>query len=208
MCSNQKGRQLSAFLLLAPLRNVELPEIVVLPGNVEPPGNVVLPGNVEPPLGTSSTSSMTRTSQCSPPPGNPETLHSPATPSVQPSMNVEFPGNVEHQLDGADYSSLSAAYLREDPSPCPHSTTASPQPASPAPPLPDWNECSALPQPDDAHRGYSDPNNLASRRAHPAAPDPAVRYAPPPSGHCRTSSFALCAPASNGIRSGHARGSA
>src|SRR5690554_8112470 len=58
MCSNQKGRQLSAFLLLPPLRNVELPEIVVLPGNVEPPGNVVLPGNVEPPLGTSSTSSM------------------------------------------------------------------------------------------------------------------------------------------------------
>src|SRR5690606_4751545 len=95
-----------------------------------------------------------------------------------------------------------------DPTPCPHSTTASPQPASPAPPLPDWNECSALPQSDDAHRGYSDPNNLASRRAHPAAPDPAVRYAPPPSGHCRTSSFALCAPASNGIRSGHARGSA
>src|SRR5690554_5582551 len=35
MCSNQKGRQLSAFLLLAPLRNVELPENVVLPGNVE-----------------------------------------------------------------------------------------------------------------------------------------------------------------------------
>src|SRR5690554_5336460 len=61
MCSNQKGRQLSAFLLLPPLRNVELPEIVVLPGNVEPPGNVVLPGNVEPPLGTSSTSSMVRT---------------------------------------------------------------------------------------------------------------------------------------------------
>src|SRR5690606_22638825 len=157
------------------------------------------------PPGTSSTSSMTRTSQCSPPrlprntalPGN-----------AEPSGNVEPPGNVEHQLDGADYSSLSAAYLREDPSPCPHSTTASPQPASPAPPLPDWNECSALPQPDDAHRGYSDPNNLASRRAHPAAPDPAVRYAPPPSGHCRTSSFALCAPASNGIRSGHARGSA
>src|SRR5690554_3179934 len=40
MCSNQKGRQLSAFLLLAPLRNVELPENVVLHGNVEPPGNV------------------------------------------------------------------------------------------------------------------------------------------------------------------------
>src|SRR5690554_1534856 len=40
MCSNQKGRQLSAFLLLAPLRNVELPENVVLPGNVEPPGTV------------------------------------------------------------------------------------------------------------------------------------------------------------------------
>src|SRR5690554_6881292 len=154
MCSNQKGRQLSAFLLLAPLRNVELPENVVLPGNVEPPGNV------------------------------------------------------EHRLDDADYSSLSAAYLSANPSPCPHSTTASPQPASPAPPLPDWNECSALPQPDDAHRGYSDPNNLASRRGRPAARDPTVRYVPPPNGHCRTSSFALCAPASNGIRSGHARGSA
>src|SRR5690606_4487712 len=36
MCSNQKGRQLSAFLLLAPLRNVELPENTALPGNAEP----------------------------------------------------------------------------------------------------------------------------------------------------------------------------
>src|SRR5690606_40854592 len=122
--------------------------------------------------------------------------------------NVEPLGNVEHKLEGDDYSSLSAAYLREDPIPSPNSTTPCPPPASPAPPLPDWNECSALPQSDDAHRGYSDPNNLASRRARPAAPDPAVRYAPPPGGHCRTSSFALCAPASNGIRSGHARGSA
>src|SRR5690554_2100240 len=193
MCSNQKGRQLSAFLLLAPLRNVELPRNTALPGNAEPSGNVEhrLDDADEPVLA---------------PPRLPRNTALPGNAEL--SGNVEPPGNVEHQLDGADYSSLSAAYLRADPSPCPHSTTASPPPASPAPPLPDWNECSALPQSDDAHRGYSDPNNLASRRAHPAAPDPAVRYAPPPSGHCRTSSFALCAPASNGIRSGHARGSA
>src|SRR5690554_972278 len=68
MCSNQKGRQLSAFLLLAPLRNVELPENVVLPGNVEPPGTVEhrLDDADEPVLS---------------PPGYPETPHSPATPS-------------------------------------------------------------------------------------------------------------------------------
>src|SRR5690606_26450150 len=199
MCSNQKGRQLSAFLLLAPLRNVELPENVVLPGNAESSGNVEPPGNVEHQLDDADEPVLA-------PPRLPRNTALPG--NAEPSGNVEPPGNVEHQLDGADYSSLPAASLSANPSPCPHSPTAGPQPASPPPPLPDWNECSALPQPDDAHRGYSDPNNLASRRAHPAAPDPAVRYAPPPSGHCRTSSFALCAPASNGIRSGHARGSA
>src|SRR5690554_3875504 len=68
MCSNQKGRQLSAFLLLAPLRNVELPENTALPGNAEPSGNVEhqLDDADEPVL---------------PPPGYPETPHSPATPS-------------------------------------------------------------------------------------------------------------------------------
>src|SRR5690606_37461981 len=193
MCSIQKGRQLSAFLLLAPLRNVELPENVVLPGNVEPPGNVEhrLDDADEPVLV---------------PPSLPRNTALPA--NAAPSAHVEPPRNVEHPLDSADYPSPPPAHLRADPTPCPHPTTASPQPASPAPPLPDWNECSALPQPDDAHRGYSDPNNLASRRGRPAARDPTVRYVPPPNGHCRTSSFALCAPASNGIRSGHARGSA
>src|SRR5690606_40301892 len=127
MCSNQKGRQLSAFLLLAPLRTVELPENVVLPGNVEPPGTVEhrLDDADEPVLA---------------PPRLPRNTALPG--NAEPSGNVEPPGNVEHQLDDADYSSLSAAYLRADPTPCPHSTTASPQPASPAPPLPDWNECS------------------------------------------------------------------
>src|SRR5690606_2766051 len=43
--------------------------------------------------GTSSTSSMKWTSQCSPLPGN---------PGLPTPENTELPGNVEHQLDDAD----------------------------------------------------------------------------------------------------------
>src|SRR5690606_38804333 len=79
-----------------------------LPGNAEPSGNVEhqLDDADEPALA---------------PPRLPRNTALPG--NAEPSGNVEPPGNVEHQLDGADYSSLSAAYLREDPSPCPHSTT-------------------------------------------------------------------------------------
>src|SRR5690606_29245678 len=107
MCSNQKGRQLSAFLLLAPLRNVELPENVVLPGNVEPPGTVEhrLDDADEPVLS---------------PPRLPRNTALPR--NAEPSGHVEPPGHGEHQLAGADgaaYSSLSAASLSADPSPRP-----------------------------------------------------------------------------------------
>src|SRR5690606_8514914 len=142
MCSNQKGRQLSAFLLLEPPSGTSSFQRTPHSPQRRAPGTLSPPGNVEHQLDDGRASAH--------PPRLPRNTALPG--NAEPSGNVEPPGNVEHQLEGADSSSLSAAYLSANPSPCPHSTTASPQPASPAPPLPDWNECSALPQPDDAHR--------------------------------------------------------
>src|SRR5690554_5597679 len=104
MCSNQKGRQLSAFLLLEP------------PSGTSSFQRSSCSLGTLSPLGPSSTGSMTRTSQCSSLSGNRRNTALPG--------NAEPSGNVEHQLDDADEPVLAPPGYPETP----HS------PATPSPP--------------------------------------------------------------------------
>src|SRR5690554_796785 len=84
-------------------------EPVLVPSQATPkhrtPRQSRAPGTLSP-LGTPSTSSMTRTSQCSPPPGYPETPHSPATSS--------FPGT-SSPLGTSSTSSMTRTTLPSQP---------------------------------------------------------------------------------------------
>src|SRR5690554_448477 len=88
MCSNQKGRQLSAFLLLEPPSGTSsFQRTPHSPATPSPPLGTPSPGNVEHQLDDGRASAR-------PPPGNRRNTALPG--------NAEPSGNVEHRLDDAD----------------------------------------------------------------------------------------------------------